>query len=304
MSGSAPLTGPRGTRSRRGRAGHRPPCAAVRRRPARADTSRRPVERARPASRASRTSHSQSVRSSTVPTSTFSIRMPCSTSSPSHVLTTAIAPPSRIAGNMLRRSNAVSKTASTPAGTSLADGGGEPVAAREDDVGAEASDELLVLGYRVREHAETARLRDRDHVGREHARAPGDGERLPLDEPEQLETVQRGEPVHRQRRRLLRCDAVRDRDDGRRRRRPRAPPARRLRGGAARSPPSPRRRPRGARRPHRRTRRSRRRPSRGPRAEAPLRRRAAATRCPSGSRRRPRPRAGPHPGRPHARRAR
>ena len=56
----------------------------------------------------------------------------------------------------------------------------------------------------------------RDHVGGEQARASGDGERLALDEAEKVEAVQRRQPVHRQRRRLLERGALRDGNHGRR----------------------------------------------------------------------------------------
>ena len=55
-------------------------------------------------------------------------------------------------------------------------------------------------------------LGQRDHVGAEQPRAPADGERVAARQTEHLQPAQRGEAVHRQRRRLLEAGAVRDRD--------------------------------------------------------------------------------------------
>ena len=83
----------------------------------------------------------------------------------------------------------MSKTASTPAGTASAHRGRELRAARQDDIGPEAPDELLVLRARVGEHTEPAVVRDGDHVGGEQACASGDGQRIALDEAEKVEAV-------------------------------------------------------------------------------------------------------------------
>ncbi len=70
---------------------------------------------------------------------TVSIRMPCSTSSPSQAPDESDrAALANRRGTRCGVSNAVSKTASTPSGQPRADRRDQPVAAREDDVGAEA----------------------------------------------------------------------------------------------------------------------------------------------------------------------
>ncbi len=100
------------------------------------------------------------------------------------------------------------------AGSSLEHGLDQPVSTREHDVGTEAAHELLVLGFRVSEHAEPAMLCDPDHVRRQQPGAAGHGERLPLRQPERLETADRGQCVHRQRRGLLEGRTLGDRHDG------------------------------------------------------------------------------------------
>src|SRR4029078_12728089 len=81
--------------------------------------------------------------------------------------------------------------------------------------GPEAPDELVVLRARVGEYTEPAVVRDGDHVGGEEACAPCDRQRLGLERGEKVEAVQRGQPVHRQRRSLLERGASRDGDHGR-----------------------------------------------------------------------------------------
>ena len=89
------------------------------------------------------------------------------------------------------------------------------VASRHDDVCAEAAHELLVRRSRVGEHPEAVQLRDRDHVRGEEPRPAGDEERRSRVEAEKLQTSERRQPVHRQRRRLLDGRAGRNRDDRR-----------------------------------------------------------------------------------------
>ena len=169
------------------------------------------------------------------------------------------------------------------AGRSLEHGLDHPVSTREHDVGAEAAHELLVLGFRVSEHAEPAMLCDPDHVRRQQPGAAGHGERLALRQPERLETADRGQCVHRQRRGLLRGSHPRGSGRPIPRARRAAPSGRRPRGATARRSPSPRRRPPGRRPRARWTRRRRRSPTRPPRVEALPRRLAAGARCRTGA---------------------
>ena len=94
---------------------------------------------------------------------------------------------------------------------------GEALPARHDHVGAEAPDELLVLGLGVGDHPEALLLGKRDHVRGELPGAAGDRERVAGLQPEELEPEPRGQAVHRQRRRLDQGRAVGDRHHRRRR---------------------------------------------------------------------------------------
>ncbi len=117
--------------------------------------------------------------------------MPSSTSSPSQPLTTAMRAAAADGREHAAPEERRVEDGVDTLGNNVAHRGRELGATRQNDSGAEASDELLVLRACVGEHAEPAVLRDADHVGGEQARASGDGERLALDEAEKVEAVQR-----------------------------------------------------------------------------------------------------------------
>ena len=233
------------TRSRRGRAGRRPPSAGARRRPARAGRSRRRAARARPAAARSRSSSSQSVRSSTVADPDAVDR---------HAVLDVVAVPASARRRARRRRGSRGRRRvraapcrrrrrRDPAAAAYG------VAARQHDVGAEAAHELLVCRARVGEHAQPAPLRERDHVRREQPGAAGDEQRRACGEVEQLEAAQAVSPFIGS---VAACSSVAPAGIGTtdaRRHDERAPPARRPRAAAAAPRPSPRRRPRAARRP-------------------------------------------------------
>ena len=109
--------------------------------------------RACPSEASRRSSHSQSVRSSTSRTHTGCTSMPRSVSLPSQPRTTTIPPPSRMARERARvRAARCRSTPSTPSGSISRTAPTKPSPRGDHHVGAEPSHQLLVLGLGVGDH--------------------------------------------------------------------------------------------------------------------------------------------------------